>query len=487
MQKSIAKNSVFYLINNSLNMLFPFVSSMYVAHILTPASIGDVTIAQNGVAYFSILAFLGLPTYGMREIAKYRNDKEELNKLFSELFIINFISTIVFSSLYYGTILVIPKFRELLAMRLLVGFTVILNMLNISWLYEGLEEFGYVSKRNTCFKIIMLILLLVFVRDDSDAMIYAGINVIGVAGNNIINVIHSRKYVKPQLKGLNFKRHMKTIFLLVTVNIAIEIYTLVDTTMLGMLSSNEHVTYYAYGSRVNRILIQVTNTITMVLVPRISYEFKEKNFKEFNRLLTRGLKTIIVFAIPMIIGIQFTAQFLFIKLYGSNYISSSIVERILCFVIIISPIGYLLGSRVMLVSSNEKKMIFCVGIGAIVNILGNAILIPHFNEYGAAIASVISEIVVMVLYINQGRKIYKLDDYFSSLKKVIFAGILECIFLLVCNKIFDPSWIRLIIEIVGAVAIYGIVLIIEKEEFVIGYTDIILKKLHIHSFKEGKN
>ena len=78
MQKSIAKNSIFYFIYNALNMLFPFISSMYVARILTPASIGDVAIAQNIVSYFAVLAFLGLPTYGLREIAKARNNNEEL-------------------------------------------------------------------------------------------------------------------------------------------------------------------------------------------------------------------------------------------------------------------------------------------------------------------------------------------------------------------------------------------------------------------------
>ena len=476
-QKSIAKNSIFYFLYNALNMLFPFISSMYVAHILTPASIGDVAIAQNIVTYFAILAFLGIPTYGLREIAKFRNDKQELNRVFSELFIINFISTIAFSAIYYGMILIMPRFRSNLTLYLLVGITVLLNMLNIGWLYEGLEDFGYVSKRNAVFKLLMFILLIVLVRDEQDALLYACINVIGVAGNNLINVIHSRSYVRPVVHGLNFRRHMKSIILLVVVNLAIEIYTLVDTTMLGLLTTNEHVAFYTYGSRVNRILLQVTNTITMVLVPRISFVYKEGDYKEFNRLLTRGLKAIIIFAIPMIIGIQFTAQFLFTKLYGDVYINSAFVEQILCFVLLISPIGYLLGSRVMLVTSNEKKMVYCVGCGAIVNIIGNAVLIPQIQEYGAAIASVISEIVVMVLYVNQGKKIFKLDRYIDTIMKTFVAGVFEFAFLMICNLIMEASWVRLFIELVGSVVIYSVILVIMKEEFITGYVNILYKKV----------
>lgn len=122
-------------------MVFPFITSMYVTRILSPASIGEVVYAQNIVSYFAILAFLGIPTYGLREIAKARNDHEELSKLFSELFVINFISTVVFSFMYYGLILLVPAFSNNLVLYLVVGLIVILNMLNISWLYDGLEEF----------------------------------------------------------------------------------------------------------------------------------------------------------------------------------------------------------------------------------------------------------------------------------------------------------------------------------------------------------
>lgn len=480
MHKSIAKNSIFYFIYNALNMLFPFISSMYVARILTPASIGDVAIAQNIVSYFSILAFLGIPTYGMREIAKHRDDKNELNHITSELFVINLISTIVFSTIYYGMIIVTPRYHDLFPLYLLVGVTVLLNMLNIGWLYEGLEEFGYVSKRNAVFKLLMFILLIVFVRSEGDVLTYAGINVIGVAGNNIINMVHARKYVTLSFRKMNLRRHMKSIFLLVVVNLAIEIYTLVDTTMLGIMSTNENVAFYTYGSRVNRILLQVTNTITMVLVPRISYVYKEGDFNEFNRLLTRGLKAIIVFAIPMIIGIQFTAPFLFTKFYGAAYINSAYVEMILCFVLIISPIGYLLGSRVMLVSSNEKKMILCVGAGAIVNIIGNAILIPMCQEYGAAIASVTSEIVVMVMYVNQGRKIFRLGRFRDTTYKVIIAGLGELLFLYACNRFIHTSWLQLAVEIIGSIVVYGIILVLEKDDFVGDYSNAVLRKISSH-------
>lgn len=457
-------------------MLFPFFTNMYVARVLLPSSIGEVAYAQNIVSYFSILAFLGIPTYGVREIAKVRYKKEELSSAFSELLIINFISTLFFSIIYYALIFIASSFRENRILYSVVGITIILNMLNVSWLYEGLEEFGFISLRNAVFKIVMFGLVLLVVKKEQDILSYAAISVFGVAGNNIINIIHANKYIYFKINNLNFQRHLKSIFILVVVNLAIEIYTLVDTTMLGIMSTKEHVAYYYYASKVNKILLQITNTITIVLVPRISLYYKEQRMDEFNRLLTKALKIIIIGAVPIIIGLQFTSSFLFSHFFGNAYISSALVEKILCTVLVISPIGYLLGSRVMLVSNNESKMATCVCIGAIINLIGNFILIHQFNEVGAALASVISEIVIMIIYIYQGKNVYKLNEYKSTILKVSVASMSEIIILFICN-LFSESWGKLIIEIFLASCIYVTTLILLKESIVKEFLLMILKKI----------
>ena len=477
MKKSIAKNSIFYMFYNILNMLFPFITSMYVARILLPVSIGEVAYAQNIVSYFSMLAFLGIPTYGVREIAKYRNEKAKLDQIYSELIFINFLSTVVFSIIYYLTIFIIPEFHKSFPLYAVVGITVILNMLNNSWLYEGLEEFRFISLRNAVFKILMFALVVFLVRNQTDVLSYAGISVFGIAGNNIINFLYARNYVSISFRNMNLKRHMKPILLLVIVNIAIEIYTLVDTTMLGIMTSKEHVAYYYYASKLNKVLLQITNTLTMVLVPRIALYYKEKKYAEFNKLLTVGMKVIAIIAVPMIIGLEFTAESIFTKLFGAAYISSAEVERILCFVVLISPIGYLLGSRVMLVANKEQKMVQCVGTGAVVNAVGNLILIQLFYEKGAAIASLISELVVMILYIYQGKKIFKLDPFAETFVKVLFAGGCEAFVLLLLNFISPANWLLLIVEIVVAAASYFICLLVLKEPIIQQYYSTFVNKI----------
>lgn len=474
--KSLSKNSIFYLVYNILNVLFPFITGMYVARILYPNDIGRVAYAQNVVQYFVILSFLGIPTYGLREVARKRDNKEQLSSLYSELLVINFISTCFFIFLYTFIVFFVDRFRSDSQLYIVVGFSLVLNFLNNSWLYDGLEEFQYISIRNTIVKTISFICLVAFVREPQDYLKYAIITVLGTGGNYILNILNSRKYVKFRIHGLNLKQHLKPILFLVVVNIAIEIYTLVDTTMLGIIKTNENVAFYSYGSKINRICLQIINTFTMVIVPRITYYYKQNRTEEFNEMITKTLKVIIILSVPMIIGIQFVSEFAICKLYGDAYISSSYVLRILSGVLFFSPIGYLLGSRVMLVSGRENRMAICVCTGAVVNFVGNFFLIRYFGEVGAAIASLISEIVIMIIYINFGRRVFRLNKMSNTVIKVIISSGIMTFMLIILSNIGN-EWIRFFTQVVSAITIYLIALLCLREELTTIYTKRILNKL----------
>ena len=275
MGKSLTKNSLFYMLYNILNVIFPFFTGIYVARILLPDNIGIVETARNLAQYFVIFSFLGIPTYGLREISKARKNREELNKIYSELIVINTISTIIFLFLYNVLIMIVPEYRKNLLVFLITGISIALNFFNNTWLFEGLEKFDYISIRNLIFKFLSLLLLFIFVRDNEDYLKYALITIVGTAGNYLLNIINSKKYVKLNLHGLNLARHMKSIIYLVVVNLAIEIYSMVDITMLGVMCPKEIVTYYSYGMKIQKILLQIVNTFTIVLVPRISLYYKE--------------------------------------------------------------------------------------------------------------------------------------------------------------------------------------------------------------------
>ena len=478
-EKSITKNSAYYLLYQVFNMVFPFITGIYVARVLLPEAVGMVAYAQNIAAYFSLMAFLGIPTYGMREISKVREDKHELSKVYSELLIINFISTCFFSFSYLVLIFLVPQFRDHLILYMVTGSSILLNMMNNSWLYEGFEEFRFISIRNIFFKTLCFFLLVVLVRTKDDYLLYAFITVLGSAGNNLINMIYAPKFVKFTTKGLKFKKHLKPVFTFVAVNLAIELYSLVDVTMLGAMKTNKDVAYYSYANRIQKILIQVLNSFTIVVVPRFVSYYKKNKLDQFNSLLSNTLEIILVLAIPMVFGIQVVAKEAIVFLYGEAFLPSADVLRVLVCLLVVSPVGYLLGSRVLLVTNNENKMAIVVWIGAILNIVGNAVLIPVLSQNGAALASLLSELCVMGLYVRLGSKYFTLNIRGLDIVKIISAALIMsgiCWFVGLC---ISSLTVRLIIQACLGVLVYFSILIVTKEQITTFYFKrLILSKLH---------
>ena len=100
-EKSISKNVLLNTVLTLSNFAFPLITYSHVARILGPAGIGKVAFVNSILQYFSYLAILGIPVYGLRECSKLRNDKEALSHLVQELLVIAIIAT-VFS--YIGLI-----------------------------------------------------------------------------------------------------------------------------------------------------------------------------------------------------------------------------------------------------------------------------------------------------------------------------------------------------------------------------------------------
>lgn len=466
-KKSLTKNGIFYLLYNVLNLLFPLITGIYVARVLLPKDVGAVAAAQNLTQYFIMLGFLGIPTYGMREIAKVRDDLEERNKVFSELFVINIISTTVSLIVYLIIINVVGEYKKDIVLYYIVGIAVLLNYFNISWLYEGLEEFKFISLRNFVFKVINFVLLIIFVQSTDDRLMYAFITVLGTAGNYLINVINARKFVHIRLRKLAISKHMKSVMYLTAVNLAIEVYSLVDVSMMNFLCPKNHIAYYKYGNGIQKILLTVVNTFTMVLIPRISFYYKREEYDLYNRLLRKALLVIIIIATPMIIGIGFTADTIIQLLYGTEYLSAATLLKWFAILLLVSPIGYLLGSRVLLASGHENKMIYPVAIGAIVNVILNAILIPKYMEFGATIASICSEVVVMVVYVILGRNLYNLKSVTKEIYKILFANTVMLLYLFLLMRTISNECVLLVLQILGGIILYAGTLLIVREEIIV--------------------
>lgn len=468
-RKSLIKNSMFSICYNLMTVLFPLISVSYAARVLLADGIGRVAFANNITQYFIVFASLGIPSYGIREIAKSTNNPNRTNKLFSELFCINAISTMCCIILYYGMILSYNFFSEDQSLYLVVGLSLIFNFFNVDWFYQGKEEYRYITIRSLIIKCLSLLLLILFVKNKSDYINYAIISNLAIFGNNIFNMIHLRKYVRFTFKNLEIIRHIKPVFILLFSVVSVQVYTQVNTTMLGIMGTNKEVGYYSNSVKLVRMLTTLTAAINVVLLPRLSYYHQNRDFLNFNKIIEHALKILILISIPCALGIILIAKPLIVTLFGHSFEPAILTIKILSPLIIILSIGNLFGVQILMSVGEEKKILISTIFGAVLNILLSFFLIRLFSHNGAAVASVLSECLVAIIQIAYAKKYIKIHISLRYVISTLTACICMMLIVIMTNNfLYDEAsnLTQLLLLIVCGVLSYFFILIISKNEIV---------------------
>lgn len=468
-EKSLKKNSLYNIIYSVANILFPLITSIYVARVLFTDGIGRVAYGQNIASYFLILASLGLPTYGVREIAKVRGSREGTNKVFSALFVINSCSTTIASVAYIVLVLSVLKFRSDHTLFLCCGLQIIMNYFNIDWFYQGQEEYRYITIRSILVKLLCFLAVLIFVREIEDYVIYAFISSLAITLNNVFNIIHVRKFVKLEFKKLEFKRHFTPLLVLALSVFLSSAYSKIDVTMLGSMTTDTATGLYNNAHKIVEVIITVCTAVSAVFLPRLSYYY-EHDREEFGELIEKGIKVLSFITFPICIGLFVLAPQMMKILYGNSFVPGSLTVRIFAVLIIIKSFGNLLCYQLIVATGNEKKRLPAYLAAAILNIIFNAFLIPGMHQNGAAIASVISEFVVNTIQLFAISKII----HISVPGKSMFQGIITTAIMGAVVFVISQWNINFYVQTIGAVVVGAIVyfalnIVIKNEMALMGF------------------
>ena len=161
------------MIYKGFTALFPLITTSYISRVLLPAGVGRVGYANTIVAYFVLIASLGIPTYGVKAIAQSGETKEGRSRTFWELFFINLAATLMCIVAYYVFVDNFPHFADRKLLFQIMGLMLILNIFNIDWFYQGMEEYSYIATRSIIVKILSFVAMLLFVKKAKDYVIYA--------------------------------------------------------------------------------------------------------------------------------------------------------------------------------------------------------------------------------------------------------------------------------------------------------------------------
>lgn len=465
-QKSIVKNSIFNIIYKGFTALFPLVTTTYIARTLLPEAVGRVSYANTIVTYFVTVAALGLPNYGVKKIAQNSQSKGERSKTFWELYSINLVSTFACIVAYYLFINLIGYFESRRVLFNVMGTLLLLNLFNIDWFYQGIEEYGYIAIRSILIKILSFAAMLLFVHEPGDYLIYAVILCTATGGNYVFNMVHVHKYLGIPVGRLNVKPHLPPIFILLASTLATEIYTALDTIMLEYIHGEIYVGYYSNAVKIVRMIYTVVIAMVAPFYPRISLWIKEKKFDESNELVSTGVKALSVIGIPTVIGLFLTSNQMVYILFGAEYASSVFTLKILSILVLVFSFAYFLGHLILMAASQEKAILKATVCGAALNACMNMLLIPKLQQNGAALASVIAEIAVTILLISRAKEFFKLHIELRFWISIALAASALIFVVVIIQQIFSNSLASFAASVsVGAVS-YFVIMILLRNSFV---------------------
>ena len=479
-KKSIALNSMFNMAYKGFTALFPLLTTTYIARTLLPEKVGLVSYANTIVVYFTTIASLGIPNYGVKEISKCGENVKERSKTFSELFSINFASTAICIALYYIFVNFFSYFQNQKPVLNVMGLMLVLNFFNVDWFYQGIEEYGIIATRGTVVKIVSFIAMIIFVKKPEDYLKYALILCMATAGNYIFNMLLLRKFIDFKRYILNIRHHLKPVFILLASSIATELYMALDTVMLEYFHGSANVAYYSNATKIVRMIYTMVIAFVATFYPRISYYIQNNKIDESNRLVEKGFDIVLLMALPCTVGLMSTAKYIIVILFGNQYINSISVLEIASILVFVFSVAYMLGHIILMASGNERHILKATIAGAIVNAILNACLIPGYAENGAIIASVISEITVTSVLIFYSRRNFSLSKDYTFLKSIGLSLVFMIIGIFIVKKyfLFTNSIVLHFVEIIlVAVLIYGSALIATRNKLVVEVKNIIAEKM----------
>ena len=476
-QKSLKDNVVYSAVLSVVNLIFPLITFPYITRVLSPEGIGKINFANSIISYFIMVVMLGIPSYGMREVARRSKDKKQLSVLVEELLVINTILLGVCYAVYFAIILFIPRFYQDKDLYFLFGIQILFNVLGVEWFYRGMESFKYITYRSVITKVISFALVFICVKDESDLFVYAVITVVANVGAYLLNFFNLRKYhlefVAPS--ALNIKQHIVPLLILFTTAIATNISTQVDTTMLGFVHGDEAVGYYSIAVKVKNILVALTGAVSTAVFPRLVA--MSKNKKEFISLANEVYLYLMLLTVPAMVFFYEYAEDAVLILAGPQYLAAVQPMKIITITVFAVTFSCLFGGRILVSLNKAEVQLHSVICGTIVNCLANLLLIPKLGVTGAAIATVLSESIVLIYCVIAIPKEYKISFAPINSMKIFVSSVLAAYFARIfVSPIGSNMLLQFASNIIEFGVVYLILLVIFRERIVGKFVSIFLGK-----------
>ena len=471
----VIRNYLYNVGYQVLAIIVPLITSAYVSRVLRPAGVGANAFTNSIIQYFILFASMGIGYYGNRQIAYVRDNRTKMAKTFWEIQIVKTIMTLV-SIIAFEIFLIFytRQFDYMLAQSL----NLIAVAFDISWFYEGIENFKVTVLKNSLVKIVSMIAIFLFIKGPYDVTLYIVVLALStLLGNLTLWPDIYRDLPKINVKSLNPWIHFLPMVELFIPQIATHVYVQLNRTMLGVMVNETASGYYQYSDNLVKLILALVTATGTVMLPHVANAVSRGDMEKVNQMLYKSFDFVSAIAIPMMFGLAAISLTLAPKYYGPGYGPVGPAMMIESIVILMIAWSNALGVQYLLPIHHQKQFTISVTVGALINIILNFPLIHFYGLNGAMWSTVLSEIGVTMYQLIAVRGLLSYRILFSSLWKYIISGVVMFLPVFWMNTHLKDSWLMMGLEVIIGVVIYVAMVIVLKVPIVSETCNLIINRL----------
>lgn len=397
-KRRLLENFLSLSVLQGANYILPLITLPYLVRVLGPEKFGLIAFAQAFIQYFNILTDYGFNLSATREISIHREDKAKVSEIFSSVMVIKFGLLLV--SLIILTIVVFSfkKFRQDWEIYYLTFVMVVGQALFPVWFFQGMERMKYITFLNITAKLIFTVSIFIFVHKVSDYLYVPLLNSLGflVAGILAVWIVFRNFNIVFDCPTLTQIGHQfKEGWYIFISTVAISLYTISNTFILGLFTNNTIVGYYSAAEKLIKAVQGLLRPVSQAIYPYISKlvsESKKEGVKFIQKI------TLLIGGVSFVLSlfIFIFANLIVSVILGNQYIESIPVLRILAFLPFIIGLSNIFGIQTMLTFDYKKAFSKILISASILNIALALVLVPFYQHIGISVSVLISEMFVTV-------------------------------------------------------------------------------------------
>jgi len=415
MNSNIRSNVIVNIIRTLVLTILSFVTFPWICRCLGEAQVGIYSWANTFVMYFLILAKVGLPNLAVRECVKVRDNKELLSNRVQTFFLIQLITTIASFALMCCLLFAVPALRENSSLIFILSINFLVGVFSFEWVFIALEKQFYMSVRSIITLALSAILIISFVSNKNDLLIYAFIAILTTVFTTICNCFYIRKFISfKKTMPYNIKQFIKPLSVLCVLSLALTLYNQTDTFILGFIdTSMKSVANYSIGVKGIDVIIGIITALSTVFIPRAEYYYEKEDKRFFRNLNKYSVNICLFIVLPAIVTMTILSKEICGIISGTyDYASSSSEYQIAPTILIILAsmmITYSLSDIIygQILLPLKKEKIYSISI--IIATIANIILSIVFGSFvfksnpaiGVALETVLTDLFLLVFLVSK--------------------------------------------------------------------------------------